>query len=140
MIVVGTTVIAELLDRATAELLRDHIDQRGIPYPFRRGIVITHEGWASEAGFVNNNPVIAIGGPPINKLTDEFVKWVPSPGAGGKYGITGPGDRMGFFRKNSVGLPQVALWGKTANDTRETIEHYLKDEQGLSSFLKMSWQ
>jgi len=32
------------------------------------------------------------------------------------------------------------LWGKTANDTRETIEHYLKDEQGLSSFLKMSWQ
>jgi hypothetical protein len=141
MIVVGTTIIAELLDRAAAELLRDHIDQRGIPYPFRRGIVITHEAWASEAGFINNNPVIAIGGPPINKLTDEFIKWAPpSPGAGGKYGIAGPGGRTGFFRKNSVGLPQVGLWGKTANDTRETVEHYLKDEQGLSSFLKMCWK
>ena len=55
-------------------------------------------------------------------------------------GIAGPGDRTGFFRKNSVGLPQVALWGETANDTRETVEHYLKDEKGLSSFLKMCWR
>ena len=44
VVVVGTTVIAELLDRAAAELLRDHIDERGVPYPFRRGIVITDEG------------------------------------------------------------------------------------------------
>lgn len=88
----------------------------------------------SEAGFINNNPVISIGGPAINKLTDEFDKWVAlSAGAGGKYRIAGPGGRTGFFRKISVGLPQVALWGTTANDTRETVEHYLKDEQGLSS-------
>ena len=141
MIVVGTTVIAELLDRAVAELLRDFIDQLGAPYPFRRGIVITHEGWVSEAGCMSNNPVIAIGGPPINKLTHEFDEWVPpTHGAGGKYPIAGPGDRTGFFRKNPVGLPQVALWGKTANDTRETVEHYLKDEQGLSSFLNMCWK
>jgi hypothetical protein len=79
---------------------------------------------------------------PINKLTDEFVKWVPpSLGAGGKYGIAGSGGRARwFFRKNSVGLPQVALRGKTANDTRETVEHYLRDEQGLPSFVKVCWR
>lgn len=141
MIVVGTTVIAELLDRTTAELLRDHIDQLGVPNPFRRGIVITHEGWVSEAGYISNNPVIAIGGPPINELAAEFDKWVaPSSGAGGKYRIAGPGDRTGFLRENQVGLPQVGLWGKTANDTRKTVEHYLEDEHGLSSFLKMCWK
>ena len=131
----------ELLDRSTAELLQDHIDQRGAPYPFRRGVVITHEGWESEASFISNNPVIAIGGPKANKLTDEFAQWVPpSRGAGGKYDIPGPGDRKGFFKKNSVGRPQVALWGKTANNTREAVEHYLKDGNGLSSFLTMCWK
>jgi hypothetical protein len=90
---------------------------------------------------MKNNAVIAIGGPPINKLTDEFEKWTPPPGEnGGKYPIAGPGGGTGFFRKNAVGLPQVALWGNTANDTRETVEHYLKDEQGLASFLKMCWK
>ena len=43
IIVVGTSIIAELLDRPTAELLRDHIDLQGGSYPFRRGIVITDE-------------------------------------------------------------------------------------------------
>ena len=135
IIVVGTTVIAELLDRAVAELLRDHIDQRGAPYAYRRGVIVTDQGWVSEAEHLKNNAVIAIGGPPINKLTDEFDKWMPTAGqTGGKYPIAGGGDRKGFFRNNGASLPQVALWGKTANDTRETVEHYLEDAQGLKTF------
>jgi TIR domain len=141
IIVVGTNVISELLDRSGAELLRDEIDRRGAPYPFRRGIIVTHEGWYSEAEYIKDNAVIAIGGPKTNKLTDEFDKIVPGPGeSGGKYPIPGPGDRKGFFRKNSAGLPQVALWGKTANDTRETVEHYMKDPMGLKVFLSMCWK
>jgi hypothetical protein len=35
IIVVGTTIVAELLDRPAAELLRDHIDRRGGDYPRR---------------------------------------------------------------------------------------------------------
>jgi hypothetical protein len=141
IIVVGTNVISELLDRSVAELMRDEIDRRGAPYAFRRGVIVTHEGWYSEAAFIKDNAVIAIGGPKTNKLTEEFDKWVSGPGeTGRKYPIAGAGDRKGFFRKNAVGLPQVGLWGKTANDTRETVEHYLKDEQGLESFLSMVWK
>jgi hypothetical protein len=106
-----------------------------------RGIVITDQGWSTEAAVIANNPVIAVGGPPINKLSDEFDKWTPTPpSTGGKYTIPGTGARTVFFRKNQAGLSQVGLWGHYANDTRETVEHYLKDEQGLSAFLKMCWK
>ena len=121
--------------------MRDQIDRRGAPYAFRREVIVTHEGWYSEAEYIKDNAVIAIGGPKTNKLTDEFDKLVLGAGVHfTKYPIPGPGDRKGFFRKNSAGLPQVALWGKTANDTRETVEHYIKDPGGLTEFLSMCWK
>lgn len=141
IIVVGTNIISELLDRSAAELLRDQIDRRGAPYPFRRGVIVTYDGWYSEAEYIKDNAVIAIGGPKTNKLTDEFDKVVPGPGESiAKYPIPGPGDRKGFFRMNSTGLPQVALWGKTGNDTRETVEHYITNPKGLAEFLGMCWR
>jgi hypothetical protein len=141
ILVVGTTLVAELLDRPAAELLRDHIDQRGEQYPFRRGIVATDQGWYSEAGILADNPVIAVGGPPANKLSAEFDKWSSTPPSKeGKYSIPGAGARTGFFRKNKAGRPQVGLWGNYASDTRETVEHYLKNEQGLTEFLRMCWK
>jgi class 3 adenylate cyclase len=78
LVVVGKSVPAELLDRPVAELLRDHIDQRGggKEYPYRRAIVLTDEGWYAEAEDLASNPVIAIGSPRANRLSEEFDKWV----------------------------------------------------------------
>jgi SEFIR domain len=141
IIVVGTTIVTELLDRPAAELLRDHIDQRGGKFPFRRGIVLADQAWYAEAFALAGNPVIAVGGPPVNKLSDEFDKWSPPPPSKeGKYTIPGTGMRTGFFRKNPAGLPQVGLWGNNANATRETVEHYFRNEQGLTEFLMMCWK
>jgi hypothetical protein len=141
VVVVGTTLVAELLDRPVAELLRDQIDQRGGKYPFRRGIVITDQAWYAEAAIIANNPVIAVGGPTANKLSDEFDKWAPPPGSPkGKYLIPGPGNRTGFFRKNQADLPQVGLWGRDSNATRETVEHYFSNPEGLIKFLQLSWK
>lgn len=72
IIVVGTNIISELLDRSAAEVLRDQIDERGGDFPFRRGVIVTHEGWYSEREYIKNNAVIAIGGPKTNKLIEEF--------------------------------------------------------------------
>ena len=141
IIVVGTNVISELLDRSMADVLRDEIDRRGAPYPFRRGVIVTHEGWYTEQDNVKDNAVIAIGGPLTNRLTAEFDIWVPGADKSeGKYPIAGSGDRKGFYRKNSAGRPQVGLWGKTAYDSRETVEHYIKDTKGLGLFLSMIWK
>jgi hypothetical protein len=141
LVVVGTSVIAELLDRPVAALLRDHIDKRGGEYPYRRGVVINDRSWYEENSILGNNPVIAVGGPPTNKLADEFAKWAPPPPSReGKYPIQRPGSLTGFFRTNSAGRPQVGLWGNTASATREAVEHYLNDEQGLREFLRMIWK
>lgn len=142
IVVVGTTVPAELLDRPVAELLRDQIDSRGGEYPFRRGIVVSDQTWYGEAQAFGNNAVIAVGGPPANRLSHEFDKWVPTmPFVGqGKYPILGGAAHTGFFRMNREGLPQVGLWGHNANATRETVEYYFGNKDGLTEFLKMCWK
>jgi TIR domain len=145
IIVVGASIVAELLDRPTAELLRDHIDHQGGSNPFRRGIVISHDAWyePTEATVIGSNPVIAVGGPKTNRLTAEFDQWKPKPPSKeGAYPIPVSGAQIGtgFFRKNQRGLPQVALWGYNANAVRETVEYYFRTERGLAEFLKMCWK
>jgi len=138
IVVVGTNVAVELLDGPVAEFLREHIDQRGDEYPFRRGIVVTDQAWFDEAAVLQDNLVISIGGPAANKLSAEFNDWSPSTSGEGKYSILGA--LTGFYRKNPRGLPQVGLWGDTAGETREAVEHYVRNENGLEAFLKMSWK
>jgi hypothetical protein len=143
IIVVGTSIVAELLDRPAAQLLRDKIDQKGAPYAFRRGIVITHEAWYAEIAVIGNNPVIAVGGPANNRLSEEFAQWKPAPPSKeGVYPIPVAGPRIGtgFFRFNSGHLPQVGLWGETASATRETVEHYFKNQRGFAEFLNLCWK
>jgi hypothetical protein len=141
MIVVGTNVVSELLDRPVAEVLRDRIDTKGGKFPFRRGVVITDAAWYSERAVLEKNPVIAVGGPPSNQLSDEFKKWVPpSPTSGGTYPILGSKKLTGFFRQNGLGLPQVGLWGDNATATREAVDNYIVNPKGLSDFLRMSWK
>jgi hypothetical protein len=145
IIVVGTSIVAELLDRSAAELLRDQIDHQGGSNPFRRGIVIGHNAWydQTEAAVIGDNPVIAVGGPRTNRLTAEFYQWKPDPPSKeGTYPIPVSGARIGtgFFRMNQKGLPQVALWGDNANAVRETVEYYFRNEEGFAELLKMCWK
>ncbi len=104
------------------------------------GAVETIQG---EAGVIANNPVFAIGGPPINRLSAEFEQWKPEPPSKmGLYALPATGTRIGtgFFRKNPAGLPQVGLWGRNANATRQTVEHYFTNDKGFEEFLKMCWK
>ncbi len=141
IVVVGSQIPAELLDRPVAQLLRDGIDQRSKGNPFRRAIVLNDQTWYTEAQVISNNPVIAVGGPEANKLSAEFGNWQPPPSSReGKYTIREDGSLIGFLRKNQAGLPQAALWGHTANGTREAVEHYIRDKKGLADFLRKSWR
>lgn len=74
--------------------------------------------------------------------------WEPTGRArmegGGKCGIQGTSEALGgVFRKGSTGMPQVALWGETAQGTREAVEHYIRDHfsgYSLSGFLALAWK
>jgi len=141
ILVVGVSMVAELLDRAAAELLRAEIDRQGGTYPFRRAIILTDQGWAAEAPHCGDNAVIAIGGPATNQLSHEFDKWArPADSREGKYSIHEGEALTGFFRTNAKGRPQVGLWGRTGGTTRNAVEHYIANAKGLTEFLRMCWK
>jgi len=141
LVVVGAGLICDLLDRPVAEILRDHIDRKGGKLPFHRGIVITDWAWYAQSEIVSDNAVIAIGGPGVNLLTSDFHQWTPpAESKEGEYPIPGAGATTEFFRSNRRGLPQVGLWGETAEKTREAVLHYEKDPAGLKKFLDMCWE
>jgi hypothetical protein len=141
IIVVGTNVAAELLDRPVAEQLRDRIDSEGGIFPFRRGVILTDQAWYAEQAFLAANPVIAVGGPNSNKLSDEFKKWAPPKQSGeGTYLISTSKKLTGFFRRNQRGLPQVGLWGDTGSAVGEAVDSYIANPKGLAEFLGMCWK
>jgi hypothetical protein len=94
----------------------------------RRGIVITHDAWydKGEAGVIANNPVIAISGPPINRLSAEFEQWKPEPPfQNGRVPNTRDGSanwKGTFLERIRRAFPKLGLWGRNANATRQTVE------------------
>ena len=137
IIVVGSKVVTELLDRPVAELLREVIDKEGGQTPYHRAVVICDVAWFENETLFSNVPFISVGGPGGNNLT----KWLLDPAR--KHPDRhdwpmGEGSK-GFFRKVSARCPQVALYGNTATRTRRAVEVYLEKQEGLKSFLDMCW-
>jgi TIR domain len=139
MIVIGNRVPPELLDRPVAESLRDVIDRRGgTEHPFRRAIVLTDSAWSAEAQDIALNAVIAVGSYGANELSKKLQE-ERTPEAT-NFRIAGRTTCHALFRKNAVGLPQVALWGEDAKTTRHAVELYVEAETGLDEFLSMVWK
>ncbi len=132
LIVTGNTVVTELLDRTTAEHLRDEIDERGGTERYRRALVIDYGTFQRETkrGVLSkSHPLIAIGGPKANDLAKELES--------SSFYTVGPGIH-GSFRKLD-GKPQAALWGDTSEKTRASVENYIARPNGVGEFLKICW-
>jgi hypothetical protein len=138
ILIVGHTLMAELLDRSIAEALRDRIDERGGQYPYRRGVIVTDVLWTELSWLVEANGVIAVGGPKTNSVTEAFINAQDLRPSEGVYPMASQGSN-GFFRKNRAGRPHVALWGQTTLMTKTSVEIYLSDPIGLETFLRMCW-
>ena len=121
----GCNLVAELLDRPVAEMLRDEIDRLGDPTSLRRAIVISDFWWAQEA-MSNEHPVIAIGGPSNNGVTREILEKVEPREINGL--------RTAFAHED---FPRVAVWGDGAEQTKESVEHFIHND--LEPFLKECW-
>ena len=133
VVVVGDSMVAELLDRIAAGILRDVITQRGGQDPFRRAVIVGYHEWATETKF-HRNPTISIGSEAINKLSGEIVRARRAAGR-----EPWPEGNQGFGAlvqsTGSTGA-RVALWGKSAADTRAVVEHYIQAPNGLHEFLE----
>ena len=128
LIVVGGGIERELLDRPVAEMLRQEIDRRGDVEVCQRAIIVGDALWLQDAT-LHTHPVIAIGGPYVNALTRALANqggaWQTAEGFQGSF-IPGP-------------PPQVTLWGEGAAQTRDCVEDWIKNPNGLSDFLRLCW-
>lgn len=130
-VVVGDGLMVELLDRPMAGLLRDEIDFRGQSKPFRRAFIVGNATWQAEPT-LQACATVAIGGGSVNLLTKRFIAEAATQGRE----PWDKGGRCGVFANG----PRVALWGKTAEQTRGSVQDYIRDQHGLAELLAMIWK
>jgi alanine dehydrogenase/PNT-like protein len=127
-VVVGSGLWQDLLDRPTAQVAQIAVNSIG-KTRLRRAIILSDNAWniTPEA---HSNPVISIGGPNVNRLTDQLKD-------DNRYAL-----ESGVFGtwKLHLGMPQVALWGGSPQETLRAVEEYVRRPAGLAAFLGQSWK
>lgn len=132
MLVIGSGAVCDQYDRPVAEKLRDVIHAKSLASAYCPAVVINDETWHREIT-IQNNPVIAVGGPFANALAREIIgtancsNWDMGPG------------QHGCFRQSPGKSPQVVLWGDDARGTCGATEQYAKRDEGLPALLEMCW-
>jgi hypothetical protein len=130
LIVIGAWAVAQFNDGVHAERLRDRINRRGRPHPFRWAAIVTDTVLMQDPRFLEC-PLIAVGGPAANQITTRLQEQLPRV-AVGRENISvqhniGSGDR------------RMALWGPLAADTAEAVEYAISSGL-LDEFLKTIWR
>lgn len=128
LLVTGTWLPSELLDRPLAEAVRDEIGRRGYPDPFRRGIVMSDTWWFRDHE-LQKFPTISFGGPAANPLTEGVLSQgtVRPMGQGTLGWLAGPPLR-------------IALSGQGADHLMDAVEVFLRSPDGLERFLLECWR
>jgi hypothetical protein len=73
----ATDIRAEQRDRPLAYRLKEEIDRRGAGHAFRRAVVVG-DAWYLENRIFHLNPTIAIGGPGVNGVSQQFSDALPT--------------------------------------------------------------
>ena len=111
-IVLVTSADADNRDRTAADALKAEIDARGAGHAYRRAVVVTDQ-WYLDNQTLQHNPTIAIGGPGVNGVSEEFASALP----------------MVYSREEQVfvqadldsELKRAALWGVNAAATAAAV-------------------
>ena len=104
-------------DRAAADELRAEIDSRGAGHVYRRAVVVPDQ-WYLENETLQQNPTIAIGGPGVNGVSEEFSSVLPM--------VYSEGERI-FLQADLDGeLKRAALWGVNAEATTEAVREFVR--------------
>ena len=126
VLVTGSSLTAEERDRPLAYLLKGEIDRRGAGHAYRRAVVVA-DAWYLENRLFHLNPTIAIGGPGVNGVTQEFTAFLPT--------IYTREEEVFVQAEFDGELKRAALWGANAASTAAAVEifttqGYLEDLLG----------
>jgi hypothetical protein len=130
LIVIGAWAVAQFNDSVHAERLRDEINKRGRPHPFRWAAIVTDATLIRDPKYLEC-PVISVGGPAANQITSTLQEQVPRVAIGR--------ENIYVHHKIEFGARRMALWGPLEVDTAEAVEYAISSGL-LEEFLKMIWK
>ena len=128
LIVLGSGMVPQLHDRFPAERLREEINRRGSPHAFRWAAIVTDSSLLDEPVYMEC-PVIAIGGPAVNKVTKALQNLLPTDST--KKSLRIQHDIQSGDRR-------MALWGAGPKQTAEAVECAVSSGL-LHEFLNTIW-
>ena len=117
-------------DRPAAYELKAEIDARGAGHAYRRAVVVP-DHWYLDNETLQQNPTIAIGGPGVNGVSEEFSAVLPM--------VYTLNERI-FVQADLEGeLKRAALWGVDAAATAEAVRVFVKQGM-LDDLLARIWR
>lgn len=128
-LVTGSGLVAEQKDRPLAYMLKTRIDRYGGAEPTKCGVVVS-DLWYTATEDVKEYPVISVGGPGVNALSQRFWRRLP---------IALAVDNV-FVIQMDVSLEDLraSVWGMDHETTREAVQTFY--EKGyLRRFLEGAW-
>lgn len=130
VLVTGASLTAEERDRPLAYLLKAEIDRRGTGHAYRRAVVVA-DLWYLENRIFHLNPTIAIGGPGVNGVAQEFSAVLPT--------VYSADERVFVQADFEDDVKRAALWGADAGATAQAVEVFAT--QGiLDDLLRRIWR
>jgi hypothetical protein len=129
LIVVGAWAVAQFNDGVHAERLRDEINKKGRPHPFRWATMVTDATLIRDPRYLEC-PVISVGGPEANEITKTLEGQVPRVAIGR--------ENIRVHHNIESGDRRMVLWGPLGVDTEEAVEYAISSGL-LDEFLKMIW-
>jgi hypothetical protein len=129
LIVTGSTLRAEQMDRPLAYYLQSQIDQLGAGHDQRMALVISDRYYLSHPE-LHDLATISIGGPGVNKLAQRLLKQLPAAMAA---------EDKFYIQMNLDGEDlRASVWGMDNPQTRIAVVTFA--ESYLPRFTQVCWQ
>lgn len=117
-------------DRELALWLQAEIDRRADGQPYRRAVV-TDDDWYLGSGLLQQHPTIAIGGPGVNAVTQQFAAELPT--------LVHENERVYVQADLEGEVKRVGLWGADAAATSAAVDAFVVHGY-LDDLLRRIWR
>jgi hypothetical protein len=129
LVVTGSTLRAEQMDRPLAYFLQKQIDELGDGHDDRMALVISDRYYLTHPD-LHSLPTISVGGPGVNRLAQKLLKKLPAV-------LTVEGKFFVQMDPEEVVL-RASIWGMDNPQTRIAVVTFA--ERYLPRFTALCWQ
>jgi hypothetical protein len=129
LIVTGSSLRAEQMDRPLAYYLQSQIEQLAAEHKDRMALVLSDRYYLTHPD-LHRLPLISVGGPGVNRLAQKLLKKLPAALAA---------DNQFFIQMDPAGEePRASVWGLDNSQTRIAVVTFA--ERYLPQFAQLCWQ